>query len=295
MKKAVAFIKLARPHQYVKNGFVWLPIFFGYKLEDSQAVLRTFFAFLAFCLVASVIYVLNDLKDIQEDKQHPVKKSRPLASGALSRSEAKLFIVVLSLVAVFVSAVTLSKSVIIVLLAYFLLNLAYSFGLRHISIVDIVCIATGFVLRVFVGGLATDVWISPWLVLMVFLLALFLALAKRRDDLLLVDSNQNRRRSLESYNLDFINMAMVAMVSVLIVSYILYTVSPEVVNKHGTDKLYLTALWVIICLLRYMQITFVEQKSGSPTLVILKDIFIQVVVILWLVHFYLLLYVFRGI
>jgi 4-hydroxybenzoate polyprenyltransferase len=293
MEKLAAYIRLARPHQYVKNGFVWIPIFFGYKLNDSQAILRTFWAFIAFCFVASVVYVLNDLKDIEEDRHHPIKKSRPLASGTLGQSEAIWFLIALSIISISISAIFLNKSVITVLTAYFLLNFAYSFKLKHISIVDVICISTGFVLRIFAGGLAADVWISPWLVLMVFLLALFLAFAKRRDDLILLSFDHNPRRNLDGYNLDFVNLTMVAMASVIIVSYILYTVSPEVVYKHGTDKLYLTTLWVIVGLLRYMQITFVEEKSGSPTLIALKDVLIQMVIVLWFLHFYLLLYVFH--
>jgi 4-hydroxybenzoate polyprenyltransferase len=294
MQKFAAYIKLARPHQYVKNGFVWLPIFFGNKLNDTEAIVRTFWAFVAFCLTASVVYVLNDLKDVQEDRQHPAKKFRPIASGALSRSEAILFLIVLLIISVSISSVTSNKSVLIILAVYLFLNFAYSFKLKHISIIDIVCISTGFVLRVLGGGIAAKVWISPWLIIMVFLLALFLALAKRRDDFLLVSSAHNPRKCIDSYNLEFVNLAMVAMAAVIIVSYILYTVSPEVIDKHKTDKLYFTTLWVIIGLLRYMQITFVEQKSGSPTLIVLKDLFMQVVIILWLLHYYLLLYVFRG-
>ena len=294
MQKFSAYIKLARPHHWMKNGFIWLPIFFGYKLSDKQAILGTLGAFLAFCLTASVVYVLNDIKDIQEDRRHPVKKLRPLANGALSSSEANLFFVALLIIAIAFSSIILNKSVLILLAFYLLLNFAYSYKLKHISIIDIVCIASGFVLRIFAGGMAANVWISPWIVLMVFLLALFLALAKRRDDLLVVSTGHNPRKCIDGYNLEFVNLAMVVMASVIIVSYILYTVSPEVVDKHGTDKLYLTALWVIVGILRYMQIAFVHQKSSSPTLIILKDLFMQVVVVAWLLHFYLLIYLFRG-
>ena len=159
------------------------------------------------------------------------------------------------------------------------------------AIVDIVCIAIGFVLRIFAGGLAIDVPISHWLVLMIFLLAVFLALSKRRDDLLLTTSGHKTRRSLDGYNLEFVNYAMVVMTSVVIVCYVLYAVSPEVIDKHGTDQLYLTTLWVIAGLLRYMQITFVEQKSGSPTRIVLKDYFLQAVIVAWIIHIYFILYV----
>jgi len=294
MKKFTAYIKLARPHQWVKNGFIWLPIFFGYKLSDKPAILGTLGAFIAFCITASAVYVLNDIKDIQEDRRHPLKKFRPLASGALSASEANLFFIALLTISVAFCSIILNTSTLILLAIYLLLNIAYSFKLKHISIIDIVCISTGFVLRIFAGGMAANIWISPWIVLMIFLLALFLALAKRRDDLLVVSTGHTPRKGIDGYNLEFVNLTMVVMASVIIVSYILYTVSPEVVAKHGTDKLYLTALWVIVGILRYMQIAFVNQNSSSPTLIILKDLFMQVVVVAWLLHFYILIYLFRG-
>ena len=156
---------------------------------------------------------------------------------------------------------------------------------------DIVCIAIGFVLRIFAGGLAAGIAVSPWLVIMTFLLALFLALAKRRDDLLIVNDGGTRvRKAIDGYNLEFISLAMGIMASVIIVAYILYTVSPEVVAKHGTGKLYISGIWVLLGLLRYLQITFVEEKSGSPTLVLIKDYLLQGVIVLWLANIFILLY-----
>jgi 4-hydroxybenzoate polyprenyltransferase len=291
MNKLRACTQLARPHQYLKNGFIWLPLFFGHKLHDFQAVLDVFGAFLAFCFAASSVYILNDLKDIEEDRQHPVKKLRPLACGALEKSEAVLFLVFLFFLSVLISVLFLPQSYLFLLGIYLLLNLTYSWGLKHLAIIDVTCIATGFVLRIFAGGLTAQVWPSHWLILMTFLLALFLALSKRRDDLILAAQGHNYRRSLDGYNLEFVSLSMVLMASVIIVSYILYTVSPEVVTKHKTNYLYLTTFWVIIGLLRYMQITFVEQRSGSPTLVLLKDIFLQTVLLLWIGSFYFILYV----
>jgi len=150
------------------------------------------------------------------------------------------------------------------------------------------------VLRVYMGGAATDTPISPWIVIMSYLLALFLALAKRRDDLLLLNLNGRVRKSIDGYNREFISLAMSIMASVIIVAYILYTVSPEVVAKHGTQRLYITGIWVLLGLLRYLQITFVEEKSGSPTLVLIKDLVLQAVIGLWLVNIFILLYVVKG-
>ena len=294
MQKLKTYLHLLRPHQYLKNGFIWLPIFFGYRIFDSAAVGRTFLAFAAFCMTSSTIYIINDYQDREEDRRHPVKKNRPLASGAVSPGEA-LYLGLICFGGSLALALTfLPAACLYLLLAYLLLNIAYSQSLKHIPIVDIVCIAMGFVLRVYMGGAATDTPISPWIVIMSYLLALFLALAKRRDDLLLLNLNGRVRKSIDGYNREFISLAMSIMASVIIVAYILYTVSPEVVAKHGTQRLYITGIWVLLGLLRYLQITFVEEKSGSPTLVLIKDLVLQAVIGLWLVNIFILLYVVKG-
>ncbi len=290
MKKLKAIFQLVRSHQHLKNGFVWLPLFFGGKLHDADAASGVFFAFTAFCFAAGGVYILNDIKDVREDRLHPVKRFRPIASGALRASEALFVFGALILLSAAVSFLFLPSESIWIVGFYIALNLAYSFFLKHIAVVDALCIALGFVLRIFAGGAGADVEISPWLIIMTFLLALFLALGKRRDDLLLMDQGRHTRKSLGGYNLEFVFSAMMVMASVIIVSFILYTVSPEVIKKHDADNLYLTGFWVIVGLLRYMQITLVEKRAGSPTMVLLKDRFLQVVVLLWLLNFYWLIY-----
>jgi 4-hydroxybenzoate polyprenyltransferase len=290
MDKLIAYIRLCRIHQYLKNGFIWLPVFFGNALTNWDALLSTLIAFTAFSLLASTVYVINDVKDIEDDRRHPAKKKRPLASGIVPAKGAAVLAVGLFAVSMTISLAALPLACTYIMMAYLLLNVAYSYGLKHIPIVDIVCIAVGFVLRIFVGGMASHIRISPWIVIMGFLLALFLALAKRRDDLLLAGQGNLVRKAIDGYNLEFISLAMGIMASVTIVSYILYTVSPEVVNKHGTGKLYVSGIWVLLGLLRYLQITFVEEKSGSPSLVLIKDHLLQAVIVLWLVNIYLLLY-----
>ena len=177
---------------------------------------------------------------------------------------------------------------------YIFLNTFYSLKLKHFAVIDVTTVAIGFVLRVFAGGFAIGILPSHWLVLMTFLLALFMSLAKRRDDLLLARCGNPHRKSLDGYNLEFVSGAMMVMAAVTIVSYILYTVSPDVIQKHGTANLYLSTFWVIIGLLRYMQVTFVREKSGSPTQVLLRDRFLQLVIFLWLLTFLGLIYVARN-
>ena len=288
-------LKLARPHQYVKNAFVFLPLFFGWKLTDAAGLRASALAFAAFCLAASAVYVINDLKDIEEDRAHPSKRNRPLASGALTPAQGLGFAGVLLAGAAVLTAILGSGAFAAILAGYFGLNVLYSFGLKHKALIDLACIAVGFVLRVFAGGAVTGITPSHWIVLMTFLLALFLGFAKRRDDLLLSAAGcEKTRKSLDGYNLEFVSAAMMIMAAVVIVSYILYTLSPEVIAKHGSDKLYLTAIFVILGVLRYLQITLVECKSGSPTLVLLRDGFIQASLLLWIVSCYFILYVERS-
>lgn len=283
-----------RPHQHVKNVFIWLPVFFAYKITDVQAIIHTFFAFIAFSLAAGSVYGLNDILDVGADRDHPVKKNRPVASGVLSVPAAAVFSVTLFFLTFGISFVALGRGFVVIIGAYFLLNVSYSVFLKHIAIVDVVCIAVGFVMRVLAGGSAAEVPVSHWIVIMTFLLALLLALGKRRDDLLLAASGCNSRKSLNGYSLEFVSQSMGIMTSVVIVAYLLYCVSPEVVERHKTHNLYLTAIWVVAGLLRYLQAAFVQGKSGSPTIVLLKDHFLQATIAGWILTFYGLIYGFGG-
>lgn len=289
--KILMYARLARPNQYIKNSFILLPVFFGYKLATSDAILNSVYAFLAFSLTASAVYVLNDIMDINEDRKHPRKKNRPLASGSLSTHKAIVFIFCLLTASLCISLLLLPLQFIVILAAYLLLNLGYSFYLKHIAIVDVICISAGFVLRVIAGGFVSSVPVSFWIIIMTFLIAIFLALGKRRDDLLVLYSGSSTRKCLNGYNLEFVSLSMVIMASVVIVAYILYCVSPEVIQKHSTDNLYFTGFWVIVGLLRYLQITFVDGKSGSPTHILLHDYFLWTVIAGWISTFYWLIYV----
>jgi decaprenyl-phosphate phosphoribosyltransferase len=290
MSKIRALITLARPHQYIKNLFIFLPIFFAHKLFDSHALIQTCWAFVVFCLGASSVYVVNDIFDVEVDRIHPIKKHRPLAAGILDKKEAFIFAAILLMLSISLTIYQLGWVLLIELGAYLILNYLYSCLLKKYAIIDISAIATGFVIRVFFGGLASDVVPSHWLIIMTYLLALFLALAKRRDDLLLMSSGQKVRKNIDGYSLEFVSHSMVIMAAVIIVCYLLYTVSPEAILVHKTTNLYLTTFLVIIGLLRYLQITFVEQRSGSPTSIVLKDHFMQLVLILWLFSAYIIIY-----
>jgi 4-hydroxybenzoate polyprenyltransferase len=281
-----AYIQLLRPHQYLKNVFILFPLFFALKFLDLHLLGRVSLVTLGFCFVASAIYVLNDYFDIEADKHHPTKKNRPLASGAVAVPQALGLMVALLLVGGGIIAFV-SKEALILTSVYVLNNLLYSFRLKHIPILDITLLSVGFVLRLYIGSAAGEgqVPLSMWIVLITFLLALFLALAKRRDDVLLSQEGKKVRKAIDGYNLEFINGAMMIMASVVIVSYISYCISPEVTTRLNTHELYVSVIFVVLGILRYMQITFVEQKSGSPTKILMKDLFLQLVIAGWLLSF----------
>jgi len=179
----LALTKLMRPHQYIKNLFIFLPLFFALKITDTSLLFNAVIAFIAFSLTASAIYTLNNYHDIEEDRQHPKKKERPLASGAISKSQAITIMSILFMVG-FTLMTILSLEAAGILLAYVVMNIAYSFYLKHVAILDVVIIAIGFVLRLFIGSAVTDIPLSMWIVIMTFLLALFMALSKSRDHLM---------------------------------------------------------------------------------------------------------------
>ncbi len=279
-----------RPHQYIKNLFIFLPLFFALKITDPALLTNAIIAFIAFSLTASAIYTLNDYHDIEEDRQHPKKKDRPLASGAINKSQAISIMSVL-FVAGFTLMAILSLKAAAILLAYVIMNIAYSFYLKHVAILDVVIIAIGFVLRLFIGSAVTDIPLSMWIVVMTFLLALFMALAKRRDDVLIyLDTGKKMRKVIDGYNLQFLDTAMAIMASVVIVSYTIYTTSPEVVARVHSEYLYLTSLFVILGIMRYLQVAFVLKDSGSPTKIVLKDRFMQLTLIGWVLSFAWILY-----
>lgn len=289
-------LKLIRPHHWLKNAFVMVPMFFGGSLLDVSDVIASLVTFLAFSLIASSVYCFNDIIDVEADRRHPVKCRRPVASGAVSVRLAWMLMGLMLLLSAAVLCLFGSVERILqvgaVILLYYVLNLLYCARLKQYAIVDVCIIAFGFVLRVLAGGFATDIALSKWLVLMTFLLTLFLSFAKRRDDVLRMnETGEPPRKNTIRYNLTFINQAVTITASVTLVCYIMYTVSPEVVCRFHSDMLYLTTVFVLLGLLRYIQITVVDKKSGDPTKVMLRDRFTQCVVLLWALTFLILIYV----
>ncbi len=285
------FITLMRPHQYIKNLILFAPAFFALRITEVDTLLRMALGTIGFSLVASAVYILNDYLDREEDRQHPKKKDRPLASGRVAPHQALLLMGGLLLIAV-PSFYFLDQLAFYLVSAYVFMNVLYTFRLKHIPIIDIFIIALGFLLRIGIGAALAQphIPISMWMVLIIFLGALFLGLAKRRDDVLLAADGRKVRKNIDGYNLEFINGAMMIMASVLIVSYISYTISPDVQAHFQNENLYVTVFFVLLGVLRYMQITFVEGRSGNPTKLFLRDLFLQLTIVGWIGTFVFLLY-----
>jgi decaprenyl-phosphate phosphoribosyltransferase len=285
-------IRLLRINQWVKNSFLFIPTFFAGNLFNDTSGLGVIFAgALAFSLVASGIYVINDYKDRHVDKLHPRKKIRPIASGEVSERTAQILMVIL-LAAGLAWSWIIDPDFFFILLSYVFINIGYSLGLKNIAILDLFIVAFGFLLRVYAGGVIADVPVTEWLAIMILLLALFLVTAKRRDDLVIKsETGEFVRKASKSYNLEFINSCLTLLSAVIIVAYIMYTVSPDVVERFKSSHLFMTTIFVIAGIMRYLQITFVEQDSGSPTSILYKDKFILVTILGWIVSFYIIIYV----
>lgn len=290
MKKTLLLI---RPQQWIKNGFVLIPMFFGGRLLNVDDAIASVITFFAFSFVASAIYCFNDIIDIEADRRHPIKCHRPIASGAVSVPTAYTLMVILTLLSallLFFLPQRAGETAGIVAF-YFLLNMAYCLWLKRHAIIDVCTVAFGFVLRILAGGMACEVAVSNWLVLMTFLLALFLSFAKRRDDVLRMnETGEPPRRNTIRYNLTFVNQAITVTGTVTLVCYIMYTVSPEVVSRFHAPYLYLTSIFVLVGLLRYMQLTVVDEVSGDPTKILLRDRFTQAIVVAWIMSFLLIIY-----
>ncbi|SFP94666.1 UbiA prenyltransferase family protein [Parafilimonas terrae] len=284
------YLSLLRPKHWIKNSFIFLPLFFSGEVFNMQKLLLCFAGFIAFSFIASAVYVINDYMDIEADKKHPVKCARPLASGAVSKKAAIALFISCVVLGIAIAALVKDKFL-FVLMLYFIMNLGYSLGLKNISVLDIVLVAMGFVLRIKAGGVIAVIGISQWLMIMVFLLAMFMAIAKRRDDVLIkLDSGLDMRKAIKGYNLEFLNAMLSLFTGIIIIAYIMYTISPEVMQHWNTYRLYYTSLFVIVGLMRYLQITFIEKDSGSPTDLLYKDKFLQITLVLWIISFYLIIY-----
>lgn len=261
-----------RPTQWPKNFFVLAPLVFGGELFQPDSLIRSFLALAVFCCAASAVYLLNDLRDREADRQHPLKRHRPLAAGTLSVKSALMAVAVLIALAA-AGSLRLGSIFGWILVAYLAINLLYSFGLKNIVILDVMIVSLGFVLRVAAGGAAIEVEISRWLALCTIFVALFLVLSKRRHEIvLLADKASGQRNVLEQYSASFLDQMINVVTASAVVSYSLYAVSPETLEKFDTQNLIYTLPMVLFGIFRYLFLIYQTSAKRNPTEAMLTDL-----------------------
>jgi 4-hydroxybenzoate polyprenyltransferase len=289
MNTVIAIIKSLRPHQWIKNLFIFAPLIFSLKITDTALLIKTGLAFLSFCLISGALYILNDLMDLAEDRKHPIKSRRPLASGLLKPAAARGAFVIFIL-AGFASAAVLDRDFLFIALLYGALQIAYSLWFKHVVIVDILIVAAGFLIRVVAGGLVIHVYISSWLLICSTLLALFLVMSKRRHELVLLEHNaSNHRPILKEYNTHLLDQMISVVTASTLIAYCLYTISEETVAKFGTRNLIFTIPFVLYGIFRYLYLIHQKAQGGMPEALILKDTPLLLDIFLWIVTAVLIL------
>lgn len=282
--------QLLRPAQWSKNAVLFAALIFSKHLFVLRDVALVLAAFVCFCIVASGAYVMNDLRDCERDRQHPLKSKRPLPAGRVQRTTA-LWISLALMASGLAAAAVLGRGFAVLLLLYLALQVAYTFVLKEMVILDVMAIASGFVIRAVAGGVVIDVPISPWLVICTFLLALFLGFSKRRHELVLLEGRAtDHRAALREYSPYFLDQMISVVTASTVVAYAIYTASPEVQEKLGTDKLYVTVPFVLFGIFRYLYLVHQKEEGGNPTQLLLSDRPLQVDIFFWIVTASVLLY-----
>ena len=289
--KILEIVKSLRVQQWIKNFFVFAPLIFSQNVFNLPLLIKSSLAFVLFCLLSGAAYILNDIQDLEEDKIHPVKSKRPLVSGKVKKNHAIIACVFLVLFGL-IGAYLLNVHFFIALLIYFILQIAYSGWLKHVVIIDVFLIATGYLIRVIAGGLAIEIQLSPWLFICTILIALFLALSKRRHELILLDKNAEIHRAiLKEYTPQLLDQMISVVTASTVISYCLYTVSSETVAKFGTKNLLFTVPFVLYGIFRYLYLVHQKDEGGSPEALIIKDKPLLVDLFLWISTAMLILYI----
>lgn len=287
---AAPMVRLARPHQWSKNLLVFAALLFSQRLFDYHDLLLAVLGFVGFCALASFAYVLNDIMDREADRLNPEKRNRPLASGEIGVPAGAAFAACLGVGALGISA-ALGWGFIAIAFAYIGLQFAYSLWAKHVVIVDVIAVALGFVLRAFAGGVAIGVVVSPWLIFITFVLALFLALSRRRHELtVLAGAARAHREALGEYSVRLIDQMLAIVAGATLVGYMIYSASEEVEVRLGTHYQYLTVPYVVFGILRYLYLVQERDEGGDPSLMLLTDSQLMISVILWVGTEILLLY-----
>ena len=280
------YIKLLRMYQYIKNLFIFAPLFFSGYLLDNNSLINTLIAFIMFSLLASSVYIINDLKDLDEDKKHPKKKYRPIASGKISKNKALIISGILMTLSLLGSFFFLNINVFSVFLIYLIINILYTFYLKNHAPYDILIISIGFVLRLFIGSFAANVPLSEWIVINTFFLALFLITTKRYIEVKRKNENSSlvQRKSIDGYSLYFIIISLAITSSMSLFAYLMFTIS-----KGGL--LYLSTFFVLAGFFRFIQLALTNDETEDTTRIVVKDIQLHIIIFLWILFYVGVIYV----
>lgn len=289
MTKIRDYIELMRVPQWVKNLFVLAPAFFSGNLDNPDIFITNLIAFGIFCLTSSAIYCFNDIIDINSDRLHPEKRNRPIASGVIHKSVAHIIAINFAILSLIWSYIAINQAFSKIISIYIIINVLYTLNLKRIAIIDVCVIGFCFILRLYAGSVASGVPLSKWIIIITFLLAIFIALGKRRDDLILSQLNcQQLRQSLSGYNLKALNISLCTLAIAIIVLYFIYSINPTM--PIYAENLYLTGVFVTLGISRYLFLTIIKNKAGSPTKILFKDKMLQLCILGWLVTFAIILY-----
>ena len=282
--KLTSYIELIRPFHSIKSLVVFAPLFFNFDFNLDLYILVAF-ASILFYMMSSSIYIFNDLIDLPRDKLHPIKKHRPIASDKITTQEAKYFLSVLLLSTIAISII-FNFELFFILLIYLIINIFYSLILKEVFLLDMIIIATGFVLRLFAGAVVVDISLSSWIIIITFLLASFLAISKRMD---YVNSiNQESSNISKIYTERNIQSIILILSIILVGSYISFTMYSEIITKYNITYLPLNSVLVIIGVLRYLYIIFNTPKNYDPVVIFFGDTLLKLIFIIWIVSFYIL-------
>jgi 4-hydroxybenzoate polyprenyltransferase len=291
MKLTISSIwRTMRPNQWIKNLFVFAPLFFSGEATEPAKLISTFSVFVAFCIMSSSIYFFNDLSDRERDRNHPEKCKRPIASGSLATWLAVVIGLFLATLSILIT-LFISSKVAAFLIIYGSINIAYSMLLKHVVILDVFCVASGFILRILAGASAVNIVASPWLIITTFLLSLFLGLAKRRHELVLLNNSSNDHRPvLSHYSLLLIDQLISVVTPVTLITYLLYTLDASTIARFNSNTIYITGIFVVFGIFRYLYLIHRKDLGGSPTDMVFKDLPLLIAILGWILTFGFIVY-----
>ncbi len=281
--KIQACFSILRMHHWVKNTFVIAPLIFSISYKNATSCINSLLAFVSFSLISSAVYIINDIFDIEADRQHPLKRHRPLASGRMLAKEAFVLCVVLVLMSLLIGY-KLGGWFTIYVFGYFIMNILYSVRLKHIAVIDVMIIAAGFELRIIAGSVAISVVPSHWLLLCTVMLAMFLGFTKRRTELIRISTSQDQgRKVLKDYSAKFLDQVIAMITAVTLVCYSLYAVDAKTISQFNTQGMLLTVPFVMYGLFRYIYIIYYLEEQEDPSQILYKDWPLIINIILWLI------------